>query len=148
MAPMFRWIAQISMTAAYVSCCVGCYDGDDLIHRASSTALRTSMAEVDLGSFHTTLPRDSGTASLTEIRLHIFAAVPRYHVSEVEERLQAESFLLRHEVLTVVRNSTPSELAEPSLARLRKRLQDLVNNILDEDSVKSVGFYDFALRRT
>jgi hypothetical protein len=126
----------------------GCYDGDGLVQQASSTAIRATLAEVDLGSFHTTLPRHRNTISLTELRLHLFAAVPRYHVPKIEEQLQAQGFLVRHEVLAVVRNSTPDELAEPSLAKLRKRLLGVVNDILDEAPVKFVGFYDFAVRRT
>ena len=133
---------------ACLGCCAGCYDTDALIKRASSSALRATLAEVDLGSFHTTLPRDTETKSLTEIRLHVFAAVPRYHAAELEELLEAEAFRLRHELLAVVRNSTAAEFAEPSLGRLRRRLQGVVNDMLEKSPVKFVGFYDFALRRT
>jgi hypothetical protein len=142
------WIPRVFLVVAALGFCVGCYDGDALIKRASSNALRATLAEVDLGSFHTTLPRDANSVSLTELRLHVFAAVPRYHAPEVEKQLQAEEFLLRHEMLAVVREATPAELAEPSLGQLRKRLRGVVNDILDDTSVKFVGFYDFALRRT
>jgi hypothetical protein len=143
-----RCIARLAAITAGLSFCAGCYDSDLLIKRASSTALRASLAEVDLGSFHTTLPRDSSTKSLTELRLHVFAAVPHYRASEVEEQLQADAFMLRHQMLAVVRKATPAELAEPSLGQLRKQLQGVVNDILEESPVKFVGFYDFALRRT
>ena len=147
-AKVLCWIFRVSSIVAVLSVCAGCYDSDALIKRASSSALRTTLAEVDLGSLHTTLPRDASTPSLTELRLHVFAAVPRYHASEVEKQLQAEEFLLRHEMLAVVRNATPAELAEPSLGQLRRRLKGVVNDILGDSQVKSVGFYDFALRRT
>jgi hypothetical protein len=143
-----RWTSRVSVVVAVLGFCAGCYDSDALLNRASSDALRTTLAEVDLGSFHTTLPRDANAISLTELRLHLFAAVPRYHAPEVEKKLQAEEFLLRHEMLAVVRKATPADLAEPSLGQLRKRLKSVVNDILDDSPVKFVGFYDFALRRT
>jgi hypothetical protein len=142
------WSVLVPMILAGVGGIAGCYDGDALVQRASSTVIRATLAEVDLGSFHTTLPRDRNTASLTELRLHVFAAVPRYHVAKIEDQLQAQGFLVRHKMLAVVRNSTPDELAEPSLGKLRKRLEGVVNDILDDTPVKFVGFYEFAVRRT
>jgi hypothetical protein len=126
----------------------GCYDSDALIQRARSTALNTRLAEVDLGSFHTTLPRDPDAISLTELKLHIFGTIPRYRVPDVEKKLKAEAHRLRYEMLAAVRKSAPDELAEPSLGRLRQRIESVVNSILEEAPVKTIGFYEFAMRRT
>jgi hypothetical protein len=105
------------------------------------------LAEVDLGAFHTTLPRDPNSVSLTELKLHIFGTVARYRVPEVQKQLKTESYRLRHETLTAVRQATPEELAEPSLAKLRKRIASIVNGIFAESPVKAIGFYEFSMRR-
>jgi hypothetical protein len=125
----------------------GCYDGEVLIKQARSKAVTTRLAEVDLGSFHTTMPRDPNSVSLTELKLHIFGTVPRYRVPEVRQQLKRESYRLRHETLAAVRQATPQELAEPSLARLRKRIESVVNGIIAEAPVKAIGFYEFTMRR-
>jgi hypothetical protein len=125
-----------------IGLCAGCYDAEALVSQARSAALNTRLAEVDLGSFRTTLPRNPDSAALTELELHIFGMVPRYRVPALEQQLKEEEYRLRHETLAAVRRSTRDELAEPSLTRLRSRLENVVNGILAEAPVKSIGFYD------
>jgi hypothetical protein len=139
--------ALTAMVMLGITVTEGCYDGDVLIRQARSKAVTTRLAEVDLGSFHTTLPRDPASVSLTELKLHIFGTVPRYRVPEVRQQLKSESYRLRHETLAAVRQATPDELSEPSLARLRKRIEAVVNGIIAEAPIKAIGFYEFAMRR-
>lgn len=127
--------------------CSGCYDGDALVEAARSTALKTRLAEVDFGTFHTTLPRDRKTNSLTELELHIFGTAPRYRVPAIEKQLRAEEFRLRHETLAAVRTATREELAEPDLMQLRARIERVVNAILSDAPVKTIGFYEVTLRQ-
>ena len=95
----------------------GCYDGEALVKQAQSTALNTSLAEVDLGTYRTTLPRDPNTGRYIELELHIFGTVPRSRLSEVKKQLKADEYRVRHETLTAVRSSTREELADPKLAQ-------------------------------
>jgi hypothetical protein len=125
--------------------CAGCYDAEVLVEHARSSALKTRLAEIDLGKFHTTLPRDHQTDSLTEMELHIFGTVPRYRVPEIKQQLKVEEYRLRHETLAAVRTATRDELAEPSLAQLRERIEQVVNDVLSDAPVKSIGFYQVTL---
>jgi hypothetical protein len=125
----------------------GCYDGEQLLLEARSTALNSRLAEVDLGRFVTTLPRDLKSGSFTEINMRIFVAVPRSLVSTVTQELKAEEYRVRHDTLAAVRGASADELAEPNLALLRKRIAAVVNAILTDHPVRSIGFYDVALRR-
>ncbi|MEX2317524.1 MAG: hypothetical protein WD669_10265 [Pirellulales bacterium] len=120
----------------------GCYDGGALVNEARSAAQRTRLAEVDLGIYRTTMPKDDASDSLTELELHLFGTVPRYRVSIIEQQLQSEDFRLRHEMLAAVRQSTASELAEPNLTQLRARIEKVVNDILKDSPVEMIGFYD------
>jgi len=142
-----RWNAACVALALVVGSTAGCYDGEALVARARSAALNSRLAEVDLGTFYTSLPRDPDSPSLTEIKLHIFGTVPRYRVPEIEKQLRTEAYRLRHATLTAVRRSTRDELAEPNFTALRARIEEVVNQNLVDAPVKSIGFYDIAVRR-
>jgi hypothetical protein len=125
----------------------GCYDGDVLVQAARSTAVQTRLAEVDFGTFQIMLPRDPKSGLYTEMKLHVFGTVPRYRESEVKNQLKAEEYRVRAETLGAVRAANRDELAEPSLTKLRERIERVMNQILAEEPVKSVGFYEVSLRQ-
>ncbi len=124
----------------------GCYDGDALLKQAQSTALSTTLAEVDLGTYQTTLPRDPNTGLFTSIDLHVFGTVPRSRLSAVQRQLETDEYLVRHKTLTAVRQSTREELTDPSFAQLRARIEHVVNQVLADAPLKEVGFYQLTLR--
>jgi hypothetical protein len=125
----------------------GCYDGEVLVTQARSAALNTRLAEIDLGSFHTSLPRDPKSGLITELGLHIFGNVPHYRVSSINRQMTIEEYRLRHEIIAAVRATSNEELAEPSLKSLRARIEHIVNGILEEAPVEAIGFYKVAIRQ-
>jgi hypothetical protein len=139
-----RWSLAAILSSAGL--CAGCYNSEALVEHARSVALNTRLAEVDLGKYHTTLPRDPQTGLFTELDLHIFGNVPRYRVPEIEIQLKTEEYRLRHEMLAALRRSTRDELAEPNLTKLRARIEKVINSMLDQAPVKSIGFFTFRLR--
>jgi hypothetical protein len=124
----------------------GCYDGEALVKEAQSTALTTSLAEVDLGEYATTLPRDPNSGTFTLVELHIFGTVPRSRLSEVKKQIQADGYRIRHEALSAVRSSSRDELTDPKFTALRSRLEQVMNKILADAPLKGVGFYQFTVR--
>jgi hypothetical protein len=124
----------------------GCYDGKALVEQARSVAITTRLAEVDLGTYHTTLPRDPQSGLFTELEVRVFGTVPRYRVGEIEKQLKTEEFRLRHETLATLRSSSREDLAEPNLTKLRSRIERVVNGLLENAPVKTIGFYSFRLR--
>jgi hypothetical protein len=137
----------VAATVLVLAAIAGCYDGEALVREARSNALKSRLAEVDFGTFQTTLPRDRKTDSFTELELHIFGTVPRYRVPEIKQQLRVNEYLLRQETLAAVRTATREELAEPSLAQLRDRIESVVNQILNDAPVKAIGFYQVTLRQ-
>jgi hypothetical protein len=135
------------IAALVVVATAGCYDGEALVQAAHSTAVQSRLVEVDFGTFHTTLPRDSETGLLTEVRMHVFGTVPRYRESEVKKQLNAEEYRVRAETLGAVRAASRDELAEPSLTKLRERIGLVMNEIIADQPVKSIGFYEVTLRQ-
>jgi hypothetical protein len=129
-----------------LAACSGCYDGSEMVKQAQSAALNTRLAEIDLGKFQTTLPRDPETNHFTSLNIHIFGTVPRYRLAAVSKQFKADEFRLRHETLAAVRRSTREELAEPNFAQLRARLEKVVNSVLTDAPVNEVGFYQLTMR--
>lgn len=132
---------RVSLSALFLSFTAGCYNGEALIDQARSAAQRTRLAEIDLGIYRTTMPKNAETNSLTELELHLFGTVPRYRVPVIERQLKTEDYRIRHEMIAAVRAATVDELAEPNLTKLRTRIEKLVNAILEESPVKMIGFY-------
>jgi hypothetical protein len=124
----------------------GCYDGQALLKQAQSTALSTTLAEVDLGKFQTTLPRDPTSGQFTSVDLHIFGTVPRSRLSTVQHEVEVDEYRLRHETLSAVRQSTREELTDPTLAKLRTRIEKVVNQVLTDGPVTEIGFYQLTMR--
>jgi hypothetical protein len=125
----------------------GCYDGEALVQQARSSAVKTRLAEIDFGTFQTTLPRCAETSALTDLKIHVFGTVPRYRVPDIVKQLKVEEYRVRAETLKVVRQATRAELAEPSLTQLRTRIERVINEILAEAPVKSIGFYEVTLQQ-
>src|SRR5438874_2706930 len=92
-------IAGMAILAFTLALCTGCYDGSAMVKQAQSAALNTRLAEVDLGKFQTTLPRDPETNNFTALDLHIFGTVPRYQLAAVTKQIKADEFRLRHDTL-------------------------------------------------
>lgn len=123
----------------------GCYDGSALIEEARNAALNTRLAEIDLGAYQTVLPHNQDTSAVVELEFRIFGTVGRYSVPAVEHQLAADGFRVRHETLVAVRKATLEELADPDFVQLRERIETVVNSILTDAPVKSIGFYEVRL---
>ena len=137
---LFGWSAAVALLCLAAS--GGCYDGAALVEHARSAAQSTRLAEVELGTYLTTMPKDPETKSLTELELRLFGTVPRYRVPMVERQLKTDDYRLRHELLAAVRQASPGELAEPSLTQLRLRIEKVVNAILKDAPIERVLFYN------
>lgn len=124
----------------------GCYDAEALKRQAHSALLTATLAEVDLGIFATTLPRDPVTEQFITVNIHIFGTVTRSQLSAVEQQLKADNFKLRQDTLAAVRQSTREELTDPELTKLRTRIHAVVNKLLTDAPVKEVGFHQVTVR--
>jgi hypothetical protein len=125
--------------------CGGCYDAHALVDQVRTDALRNSFHEVDLGTYRTTMPRDPKTTLLMDMELHLFATVPQYKIRAIEERLETGSYQLRSETLSAIRETSGDELAEPDLTHLRGRLTQVVNKILVDAPLKTIGIQDITI---
>jgi hypothetical protein len=125
--------------------CAGCYDAHALVDQVRTDALRNRLHEVDLGTYRTTMPRDPKTTLLMEVEVHLFSTVPQYKIHAIEEGLETDGYRLRYETLAAIRQTSGDELAEPDLTQLRGRLMQVVNKILADAPLKSIGIQDLKI---
>ena len=123
----------------------GCYDAHALIEQVRTDALRNRLHEVDLGTFRTTMPRDPKTNLLMQMEVHLFGTAPQYRIHSIENRLESDGYRLRSETLAAIRETSGDELAEPDLTHLRTRLEQVVNNVLSDSPVKSIGIEELKI---
>jgi hypothetical protein len=136
-----HWHGAIAaILAVCIAMCAGCYDSAALLDQVRTDALRSRMHEVDLGFYRTTMPRDLTNDAFVEMELRMFGTVPQYRVADIERQLKADGYRLRFETLAAIRQTTAEELAEPDLGQLRDRLTLVVNHVLTDSPIKSVGF--------
>lgn len=126
---------------------VGCYNGDVLVERVRHDALRHRLEEVDLGHYNVTMPRDEVTTETVEVAMHLFGSLARYRQAEVESRLEEKNYLLRHATLMAIRTSPPEDFTDPDLEKLRRRILDTTNSMLEEPSLQSIGFHEIRFIR-
>ncbi len=123
----------------------GCYDSRALIEQVRTDALRNRLHEIDLGTFRTTMPRDPKTNLLTQMELHLFGTAPQYRLHAIEKRLESDGYRLRSDTLAAIRETNGDELAEPDLTHLRARLEQVVNSVLGDAPVKSIGIEELKI---
>jgi hypothetical protein len=138
-------LALFAGAALAILICPGCYDSHALIEQVQTDAQRNQLHEVDLGTFRTTMPRDPKTNILMQMELHLFGTAPQYRIRAIEARLESDGYQLRSQTLMAIRETTGDELAEPDLTHLRNRLADLVNHVLVDSPVNSVGIEDLKI---
>lgn len=133
-----RLLQSVAITIVF-STIVGCYDRQSLLDAAHNRAIRTRLEEVKLGHFRTTLPRTEMDPTPIEIEADLFGTVVRYKMPQVEQALKNNDYRLRHAVLVALRQTTAAEIADPNLVAFRERLHEVVNGVLSETPVESLG---------
>jgi hypothetical protein len=119
----------------------GCYDGQALVELARAEAMQARLEEIDLGTYHTSLPRDPHFAAV-EIEFHIFGQVPRHRAPEIRQELELQRYRLRFAVITVARQANAEQFSEPDLSVLKERLKQAANEVLADEPIVAVGFQE------
>jgi hypothetical protein len=133
------WAALAALAAL-----VGCYDAEALQHARHTETNLAQLAEVDLGAFHVTLPQATGEAGGCVVDFHAFGRVARGDHGKVAQALVERGPELRSLMLLALRGMSAEQLEEPTLDSLRKAIAKAINQALEHQHVKNVGFYDFS----
>ena len=84
---------------------------------------------------------------LTEINVHMFAHTARYKTKALKRELEEKSHLVHDKAITTLRSLSHADLADPDLTKVRTKMLDGVNEILEEPVLSDVGLYDFHIAR-
>ncbi|MEO2045131.1 MAG: hypothetical protein ABGX16_00980 [Pirellulales bacterium] len=129
-----------------MSLLAGCYQADDIISSRKELVGLTRLEEIDLGEFRVTLPyRPRSTSSLV-VDFHAFGRVSHGNYKKVSQTIEQNGPKLRHQMLITVRELGAKELQQPKLDTLRAKIEQVVNDLLEDQAMQAVGFYRFSLR--
>jgi flagellar basal body-associated protein FliL len=135
-----RLIGLLSLTTL-----AGCYDAGALKETRQDEATVTKLAEVDLGTYHITLPLATGDTGGGVVDFHAFGRVSHGDSAAVAQAVEERRAELRSHMLLAIRSVTNEELEEPKLGALRVEITKVINAALDKTAhVKNVGFYSFS----
>jgi hypothetical protein len=123
----------------------GCYDGKALIARALQRVAEDHRAEIELGAYEITLPRQHDNPVATTLQLTVVATVDREDVRKIKKQLAAVETLLRHKTLFALRRCSREELLESSLQSLHNRVAELTRDYLTTAPIESIAFKTFTV---
>jgi hypothetical protein len=122
----------------------GCVDSEVMHQSRHDDVGVTSLAEVDLGKFHVTLPLATGDMGGAVVDFHAFGRVSRRELPTVTKTLDERRAELRSHMLVAIRSATNAQFEEPKLTALRVEIARVINAALEQGRVKNVGFYRFS----
>jgi len=126
---------------------LGCYDAEQLFKDRQEATNVLRLEEVDLGAFRVSLPHVLGSAFDSVVDFHVFGNVSRRDRAAVAQALETRAPELRSRMLLSIRGMSDMDFEDPKLAKLREAIASVVNDALEKQLVKKVGFYHFELRR-
>ncbi len=107
-----------------------------------STDLDMLGVEVELGAYNVTIHQPTANSTV-RVNFKLAGTVRPKDRSELEGLLANNEFRLREKVLIQIRDSNISELNEPGLGLIKRRILETSNNVLGKPLLTSIVFGDF-----
>jgi flagellar basal body-associated protein FliL len=99
--------------------------------------------EVDLGKFNIVVHQPSANLTL-RVNFHLIGLVTEKDHHDFESLYTTNQHRLRDQVLSEVRNSEISDLTDPGLGLIKRKILAKSNDLLGKPILKTVVFSDFA----
>ena len=99
--------------------------------------------EVDLKEFGITAYRPLSESTM-RIDFHLYATIRAADQAEFEKLMESHLNRFREQVIVTVRGSDESELTDPSLGLLKRKILEKTNSILGKPMVHSIVFSEFS----
>ena len=99
--------------------------------------------EVDLGKYNIVVHQPSANLTL-RINFHLIGLVGEKEHHDFEKLYATNQHRLRDQVLSEVRNSEISDLTDPGLGLIKRKILAKSNDLLGKPMLKTVVFSDFA----
>lgn len=99
--------------------------------------------EIDLKEFGITAYRPLSESTM-RIDFHLYATIRAIDQAEFEKLMENHRNRFREQVIVTVRSSDESELTDPSLGLLKRKILEKTNSILGKPMVHSIVFSEFS----
>jgi len=99
--------------------------------------------EVDLGKYNIVVHQPSANLTL-RVNFHLIGLVSEKDQHDFQTLFAANQHRLRDQVLSEVRNSEVSDLTDPGLGLIKRKILAKSNDLLGKPVLKTVVFSDFA----
>lgn len=106
-------------------------------------AANEETVEVDLKEFGITAYRPLSESTM-RIDFHLYATIRASDLTEFEALMEKNLNRFREQVIVTVRSSDESELTDPSLGLLKRKILEKTNGILGKPMVHSIVFSEFS----
>jgi len=100
-------------------------------------------AEVELGKFNIIVHKPAENLTM-RVNFHLIGTVPEKEHKEFEELYAKCEHRLRDQIIFEVRKSDLSELSDPGLALLKRKILANSNELLGKSMLHTIVFSDFA----
>jgi flagellar FliL protein len=114
-----------------------------LHQRLNKSVDNEKTVEIPLGQFSITSQHSESSTSL-RIDLKVFGTVLEEDRSAVEKTLARVENRLRDSVIIEIRNSNVSDLTDPGLALIKRRILEKSNQILGDATIQSIIIPEFS----
>lgn len=119
-------------------------NGDAMAQEAKPLAADEESVEIELGQpFGITAYRPLSESTM-RIDFHLYATIRLSEKGQFEALMERNQNRFREQVIVTVRSSDESELTDPSLGLLKRKILEKTNNILGKPMVHSIIFSDFS----
>lgn len=113
-----------------------------LAHELAEVTPGATVAEVDLDAFTVNMANPS-TNSTVRVDFHLYATIGEEHVHEFKEIFERRKHRIRDQVITEIRQSKATDLRDPELGLIKRRILEKTNEALGHALLRSIVFSDF-----
>jgi flagellar FliL protein len=103
----------------------------------------SATAEVELGDFSVTSYQPSSEVTL-RIDFHLFGTVMEDDANEFHKRLERNKNRAREQVIVTVRDAELTDLTDPGLGLIKRRILTKVNHTLGKPLLRTIVISDFS----
>jgi flagellar FliL protein len=101
------------------------------------------VVEIDLGEYSVSVRQENST-SVLRVDFHLVGTVLEAESNEIQSLFDRSIHRFRDQVLVEIRNSDPSDLADPGLGLIKRRILEKSNALFGKPILRSVVFSEFS----
>lgn len=113
-----------------------------LVHELAAVTPGAAITEVDLDAFTINMANPS-TNSTVRVDFHLYATIGEEQVHEFQEIFATRKHRIRDHVITEIRQSKATDLRDPELGLIKRRILEKTNEALGHPLLRSIVFSDF-----